>query len=379
MRRDTRFRLYFNNEPATRDQLEQVDTITVEQEIGMAWEAQLTIPICVDRRGYWRHTDEPFMQPFGRVRVEIAVRGDRFVPLIDGPIVNLTSQMHFEAGRSTVTVTVRDDSVYLNKDEQHFTFDPESDYQIITTILTKPEQIERAEIDPAVDQTNQDGTPFRANGTAMDVLTNLAKNYDAYIYILPGEQPGRSIGYCKTLPDFYTQDVEPLPTMMLLGPEANILELNEQQDFQQPGEYSGSTLRISDKRVLPSSASYRDRSPMGDLGALPEGQVSAVRLLRPNPFEDRNRARSTAARASRSSFAFLARGSVIAGCYPDILQPYRVVAVKAGGTPLSGDYIVKQVTHTLGRSSYEQSFTLMRNAETETRTELRAHPAENIS
>ena len=81
MRHDVRYRLFFNNEPATREQLDRVETITVEQEVDLAWEARLEIPIWLDRRGNWPQADLAFVNSFSRVRVEISIGGNPFVPL----------------------------------------------------------------------------------------------------------------------------------------------------------------------------------------------------------------------------------------------------------------------------------------------------------
>ena len=118
MRRDIRYKLHFNDQVATREQLDRVDSITVEQEVDTAWEARLKVPVCLDPQGRWRGTDQPFMQPSARVRVEVSVVRGQFVPLIDGPVVAVDSQMSFEPGQSMVTVEVRDDSVLLNRREE---------------------------------------------------------------------------------------------------------------------------------------------------------------------------------------------------------------------------------------------------------------------
>jgi len=68
------------------------------------------------------------------------------------------------------------------------------------------------------------------------------------------------------------------------------------------------------------------------------------------------------AEAERASYAFEATGSVLAGCYSAVLRPYGVVSVRAVNDRSSGDYMIKAVTHSLTRSNYAQSFTLMRNA-----------------
>ena len=119
MSRDTEFRLFFNNEPASQEELDRVETITVEQEVGMAWQARLEMPVCLDEQGRWQGPDERLLRNTSRVRVEISVRGGPFVPLIDGPVVSLDKPMHSRPGQSSITLTVNDDSDFLNREDIH--------------------------------------------------------------------------------------------------------------------------------------------------------------------------------------------------------------------------------------------------------------------
>jgi len=48
--------------------------------------------------------------------------------------------------------------------------------------------------------------------------------------------------------------------------------------------------------------------------------------------------------------------------YTSILQPYKNVQVLGVNGQLSGAWLIQQVTHTLTRNHYGQSFRLMRNA-----------------
>jgi hypothetical protein len=318
------------------------------------------------------------MRPFCRVRVEVCVQDGRFEPLIDGPVVDVSRQMRFEPGQSTLTATVRDDTFYLNKDEERFRFDDESDYEIVEEIFDRFDQIADTRIDEDLRQSGEDTRAFRANGTAIQVLMSLAEVRDKHVYVLPGVNPGESVGCCKALPGPDDRDAKRLPTMVLLGNEANIRDLDVRHDVSYPADYSTASVRASDKEVVPSTAGYRDREALGESDPLPEGTSPSRRILRPSPFTGRDRDRATASRARRSGFAFEAEGAAIEDCYTGIPRPYRLVAVKAGETPLSGDYVVKRATHTLGRSSYDRSFTLMRDAESDTGKESPASAARRI-
>jgi len=111
------FRLHFNNDPATRQQLDRIGEITIEQEVDMAWEARLEFPACVDENGNWTGEDDDFMRSFSRVRIEIKNGRAPFIPLIDGPVVKSYDQRSSQPGQSSITLHVQDDSVYLDREE----------------------------------------------------------------------------------------------------------------------------------------------------------------------------------------------------------------------------------------------------------------------
>ena len=120
---DIRYRLFFNDEPANREELDQVESITVEQEIDMAWEAQLEVPICLDTHGRWANANESIAKTARRVRVEVSMGRSVYIPLIDGPVIDTRSAMNFQPGQSSVTLLVRDDSYLLDREVDNFSFE----------------------------------------------------------------------------------------------------------------------------------------------------------------------------------------------------------------------------------------------------------------
>ena len=378
MSRETSYRLFFNNEPATCDQLDRVDSITVEQEVDLAWHARLEIPICIDAQGRWTGMDENFMRPWSsRVRIEVSNRGNAYIPIIDGPVIGVSAGMRFEPGQSTLTLTVQDDSVYLDRDDQHFTHDEgESISNFIEETLQLPEQISRAEVDPEVDQGQGDSPAIRENGTAMQVLQCLARQYSRHVYVLPGERPGESVAYFQRLPQESNggQRSNGLPPLILLGEEANMTEFNVDKDATRPAQFATSGVNVTDKNTFSSDASFRDheQESLGDRSPLSREHEPASRLLTHRPCQFLDSDQVVATHAEQSGFALRATGQALEGCYSGVLQPYRLVTVRAGGTGYGGSWVINRVTHTLTRSNYSQSFALIRNAETE---EVRDHSA----
>lgn len=355
---DIQYRMFFDNNPATRDQLDRVEDITVEQEVDMAWEARIDIPICVNENGKWAGEDEDFMKSFTRIRIEIKVGETRFVPLIDGPVVGFDSEMSFEPGQSSIKLIVQDDSVFLNREETISRFENQLDHEIASQLFEDPEQIVSTDIEETPAPGSSLSPVAVQRGTAMQILRSLAKRQGMHAYVLPGDSPGQTIGNFKSFP----KQTDGLPTLILLGSERSIKTFDVNKNAQSPAAVMASTLRITDKGIISSTASFRDRELLGEEAALEEDQDPAVRILPPLHGESVDLDQAVSAEVENSSYAFEATGSILEGCYQGVLQPYRLVTVKAGDTPLSGDYLITKVNHTLTRSNYSQSFVMKRNA-----------------
>jgi hypothetical protein len=350
--------MYLDNQPATREQLDQVEDITVEQEIDMAWEARLQLPICTDENGKWEGLDTPFAATFSRLRLEIQVGDGAFVPLIDGPIVGSDSQMSSEPGQSMITVIVQDDSVYLNRHEQVNPYENQLDHEIAAALFSAVEQIAVQDIETTQPPTDAFPPFAMQRGTQMDLLRHLAQRQGMHAYVLPGAEPGQSIGAFKTLP---TQP-DGLPPLILLGPDRNVATFNVTNDAQSDAMVEAYALNIADKVVTRATSQFRDLELLGDAAGFQNEGNTATRLLPPGAEGSVDVHRAVAAAMEQAALSFEASGTVLGDCYAGVLRPYNVVTVKGVNERLSGNYVIKQVTHTLTRSHYSQSFSLLRNA-----------------
>jgi len=352
------YKIFFDNNPAEREQLDRVEEITVEQEVDMAWEARVEIPICVDDRGRWTGEDEDFMRSFSRVRVEIKIGEGPFAPLIDGPIAGFDSRMRSEPGQSAITLTVRDDSVHLNREENVSRFENLLDHEVATRIFEEFEQIASTDIHDTPASGSSLPPVVVQRGTAMQILRSLARRQGMHAYVLPGDSPGETVGCFKA---FSTQ-TDGLPPLILLGDGRNIETFNTGHNAQSPATVRTSTLGITDKTVTTRTSSFRDLERLGEEAAFENETETATRILPPHIGESLDPDQAVLTEAANAAYAFEATGTVRGHCYQDVLQPYRVVSVRGINSRLSGDYLVTQVTHTLNRSNYGQSFTVRRNA-----------------
>jgi hypothetical protein len=314
-----------------------------------------------------------------RVRIEIEVAGEGFVPLIDGPVVSAKPRLEREPGQSVLTLQVQDDSVLLNRHDETFSFDDIPAREIVEKLFDSADEIATLNIDEDL-ESGTESSAIRGNQTAMQLLRCLARAYGKHAYVLPGENAGESIGCFKSLPSSNDGQSDELPPLVLVGAEANCASLDTSRDYMRPQETYASTIRLSDKQQVDESSSFRDQTPLGSRHALPEGIRPARRRLRPQPCVGINLSRAASAHAQQSAFAFETRGRVLEGCYRGVLRPYQLVEVQAGETAQSGVWMVHQVTHTLSRSSYGQSFTLHRDAESEKQSghDTQADPTKGI-
>ncbi len=164
------YRLFFDNEAADQKRLDLFEQITVRQEVDMMWEARLEMPVAMDAKGKWGGEDEPFLQPYARVRVEVQVGDKPWVPLIDGPITEVVAPRDPQPGANTVTLVVSDDSVFLDQEEKVERFEDMADSDIAARLFSEITQLAGP---PDIEQTPpQPDNPARSTvqrGTKMQV------------------------------------------------------------------------------------------------------------------------------------------------------------------------------------------------------------------
>jgi hypothetical protein len=358
----TQYRIFFNNTPATREQLDRIDEITVEQEMDMAWEARLQVPIFTDNKGRWSQQDAAVLREFSRVRIEIQLGTQAFVPLIDGPIVGVENQMNSQPGQSLKMVHVQDDSVYLNREDQIIRHEKLLDHKIAEQLLRSIEQIKGVQIDPTPSPTSSLTPVVMQRGTPMQLLRSLARRHpDFHVYVLPGIELGNSIGCFKQFPE----QPDGLPDLLLLGGDRNIDTFTPQYDAQRPTRTRTAVLSLTDRTMAKSEANPDNSPSLGQHSAVPRNTSPATQLLPPYCGDCVDISQATQASATQSSFAYGATGQVLGECYTGVLRPYRVITVRSSDELLSGNYQITHVTHSLTRSNYAQNFTLRRNARSE--------------
>jgi len=352
------YRLFFNNSPGTQEQLDRIDDIVVDQEVDMTWEARIKIPVFLDDKGYWTGVDEEFMKSFSRIRVEVKVGDKVFVPLIDGSIVGTNSPLDFEPGKSFIDLIVHDDSIYLNQEEKIRQFNDMKDDEIASQIIQENTHIFSSDIETTIQKS-----PIPVviqHGTDIQLLRTLSKRNGMHSYILPGSNPGQSIGCFKSFP---IKD-DGLAALKLLGPDHNMVSFKITKDYTKPSKIKSFYLDMTDKSISEYNASFVDVPKLGPDSPIENDRFITSTIL--NPFENISSSNPAEqigiSKAIESSYALEATGIVLENSYPGVLRPYRVVSILGANPRQSGDFLIIKVTHTLSRDSYSQSFTVIRNA-----------------
>ncbi|MNQ40654.1 hypothetical protein D3C85_543130 [compost metagenome] len=354
---EQRFRVWFGDSAASEDQLRRIEEIEVTQEMDAFWEARLRMVLCLDANGAWLHWPGESSEPFSRVRVELDIGNGRFAPLIDGPLVSIDAALDSQPGRSVATMVVRDDSAFLNRDEEtEPTFENRKASDIARELFGRFAQIG----DTRIDATESTPETTTRRGTVLQFLRELAMANDRHAYVLPGETPGASIGCFLADPE----DATDLPPLVLLGAGRNLANASVRQDPEGGERSRAQVLRVDDQGVTRFETSAADLGLMRALPALP-ADLTPRRLMPPADIAGEDPTAATTARARRSGYLFRLTSQVIPGCYGGLLSPYLKVRLDAGATPYSGDYLITRVVHRITPSLYTQELEAKTNSVSE--------------
>ena len=349
------YRVYFDNAPASPQQLALFSEIRVDQGIGMATEAQIDLPIGTDSAGWWPGIEERYAQAFTRMRIEVKVADAAFLPLIDGLIVGNRFEMKADPDHSKMTLIVQDDSVQLNRDEKVALFEDMAPQDIVARLFADAGFT--AEVDPVPDPGASLQRVVVQRGSNMQLLLELARRYGMFTYVRPGDTPGASVGMFKRQ-QFAAAD---LPEILLVGNQRNVSSFSAEFDALRPTKAQAGSIALADKRVLSSASHAADVTALGEATTHDITQP-AITLLTGTREEQTDLDAATAATVNLSSWAYAAHGELDAEHYAGVLQPYRLVRVRGIGGYLSGDYLIGHVMHVLTDDGYRQRFSLHRNA-----------------
>jgi len=349
-------RMYLDGTAASEEQLDMFREIRIDQAIGMATEAELEIDLALDDEGMWSMIEEEFAQAFKRIRVEIQMGEGEFVALIDGSIIAQRFELSAGPGESVLTLVVHDDSVLLNQIETVALFEDKTPSEIAETLITD------AGLEAEVEAVASAGSNYTRyvvqRGSAMQLLRELARRHGMFVYVKPGDTPGKSIcvfAKPSLLPSGATE-------LLLIGEDRNIHKFSVQLDALMPMTVKAGDVRLSDTSMLTSEASTASLDSLGPEAMHTVLAPQAVSILNSAREEQNDLDAATEAAVDLSAFAYTASTEIDANDYTHVLSPYQVISVAGPGGYLGGNYLINRVKHVINAEGYTQSLTLKRNA-----------------
>ena len=350
---DISYRLYLDGTSFTREQLDRVETIVVSQEMDLLWEAEISTHTVLDEQGHWKYGDGEEFPEMKRIRLELTLDGFTWTPLIEGPIAKVAHQFSSQPGASEVKLTVRDDSVFLNRNQEAHTYAHKTEREIISTVLSEYEREQDANARFAPEVASIPGDQPRnaaRRQTAMQFLRAQAHQRGWHAYVLPARERGQPSRFCYKPK---ARAVTSLPALQLIGDDRTLNGFHVEANPEGPQHTSGARIDFAEGRLAATTMSSTAQQLMAEQ---PAAKRPAQRLADPRNGAGLQPDVIAEADTAMAMYAFRATGRVVPFRYNAVLTPYEVVSVRAGKVAASADYLIRKVTHTLTRNLYTQEF-----------------------
>ncbi len=301
------------------------------------------------------------LNPFSRVTI-MAVFGLMPTVLIDGVITLKQFSPSQEPGQSKLTITGEDVSIMMDRKESSATHPNQPDIAIVSKIISSYGQYG---LIPSVVPPASMDVPVMVNripsqqATDLQYIQSLAQAYDYVFYIEPTAVPGVNTAYWG--PKQYTSIPQKALTVNM-GSETNVTSINFQSNSVDSTVVTGSIQDPILNMKIPVVTAGSLRPPLSALPDWAENLANAkTKQYRAGGGVNFVQAYGEAqAETDKSTDAVTVTGELDGIKYGDVLRARKLVGLRGVGYMHDGYYYVKDVTHTLKRGEYKQSFLLVR-------------------
>lgn len=304
----------------------------------------------------------PLLRPFNRVILLVTLNAFPRV-LMDGIITRQDLDPSDGAGAATMTLTGEDVSVMMDLEERTAEHPAQPDAAIAAKIILT---YAKYGLIPMVIPPVMVDVPLPIEripvqrGTDLSFLEQLARRYGHVFFIAPGPAPFTNTAYWGPPTRL---GIPQRALSVNMGHLSNVEAISFAGNALAPARVSGTTEDARTGRTLPLRTIASLRPPLvtqpAALANLPN-----VRRKLPETASGLNYvqslARSQAVTDTASDDVVTATGEFDTARYGDVLQARALVGLRGVGASHDGMYYVKSVTHTIGRGSYKQRFTLAR-------------------
>lgn len=301
------------------------------------------------------------LKPFNRVVIVVTLRAQPHV-LMDGVITDIQHQPAQGAQAGLITVTGEDLTVLMDMEERQKEHACLNAPAIVMQLLLK---YARYGVLPKVAPVGATAPPSLVERipvqceTDLEYIQLLARRAGFVFFLSPGPVPGTSTAYWGPPPRIG------LPQKALtanMGTSSNVESIDFRVDSLGPTPLAGYVQdpRTGGRRELASKSGREPplaKDPAADI-ARKHGRLRRFRESGLTVAEAQ--ARMNSRFGTSATNAVVGNGQLNALAYGGVLQARKLVGVRGVGRTHDGLYLVTQVTHTLQRGSYTQSFTITR-------------------
>lgn len=326
--------------------------VAVDTSRDAASEATLKLETRRDVDGSWIVQDDERIRPWKRLRIEAAF-GEEAEEVMRGYIREIQVEFPEDSGATTVTITVQDDSLFLDREHKRRPWGndtPTTDGAIATQIIGEA-NLAPAE-PPATGQSdlslNQDGTDAaflksRAEANGFELIYR-----EGTVYFGPRRLTAAAQA----------------TIMVYAGPATNCISFNVKDDGHKP-----------DRAIFEVAAEEGDgvtgrpmEPDLDPLGPEPATSVEVLddgfvwRISREGDSDAGNAEVLAQEAANANSLKVSASGTLDGARYGHVLLTGLPVGVDGVGTRHSGTWYVDKVRHRFDIDGYAQEFEVLRNA-----------------
>lgn len=332
-----------------------VGEVTVHLKRGISATATILFDAFRDERGQWSVQDSGRIKPWDDIVISAMFGHSAGEEVMRGVIRELRMEFPEDMSGARVAVEVQDDLIKLDREQRHGVLSSEGEEKTDGQLVR-----ELAEAAGLRDVTAEDGLTAGAlhiDTTPIRLLRERAEANGFELYTRKGAlyfgPPRLSAPRQQTI-------------RVYAGTKTNCIRFSIQHDGHKPDQVRMTREPNSEKdRNSPALVVEPNQTILGHYALKSEGrklQPFVWSVDRPTGASESEAESRAQAKANENQFKISASGELDGTIYGHVLWPYAPVEVDGVGDTYGGTYYVDEVTHRFRADSYQQEFTVIRNA-----------------
>jgi phage protein D len=363
---DVVYTLLVDNQPAGADLLSAIQQIEVEEHADMADMLRLRLATAVREDGAgWTIVDAETFRRLTNIKLQITVGSGLPALVADTYVIEASVDFSNEPGQSVLNVVAMDPTVLMNLEEKARPWPSMADGDIATVIFG--EYGFAPQVDATQPTRQETDTITTQRGTDIQFLRGLARRngYECYIETQP--LVGVTEGH------FHPPRLQQVPLATLtvnMGEATNVNTFSIRHNMLRPTTVQIADVDIGDRSDQQAQVESTSLTELGSRSLLSVDRPRRTLLSRTGLSQTGEMQTFAQAVVDQAAWAIIANGELNTVAYGGLLRVRRPVNVRGVGQQFSGTYYVEKVLHAFSGEEYTQRFTLRRNAQGLTGTEM---------